>query len=122
MRFTPIQVQLQQHSLPLVQLDEWDEDHPYNENLPSCIHSSIEWKVTLNSRGVSRDTEQDLVLNSSSHRDLFLRPKSDQLLSKEYLRRRVEIDDTGTNSALRSEGLPQSTRGGGHVTQRLLRN
>jgi hypothetical protein len=91
------QVQSRQHTLPLLQLDDWDEEriYIYNEDPPSCIHYSIEWKVTLNALVVPKDTEQDLVLNPGSHWKLFLNPKLDKILYKKYPRQRVEIDDTG---------------------------
>ena len=30
--------------------------------MPTCLHYSIKWKVTVNKKVISRDTEQDLVL------------------------------------------------------------
>ena len=44
---------------------------------------------------VSKDVEQDLVLASASYWRLFLQPKLDKLICREFLRnRRVRSDDT----------------------------
>jgi hypothetical protein len=53
---------LQSNKLQLLYRDEWDEDNTYDEDPLSCIHYSIEWKVTLNGKLISKDTEQNLVL------------------------------------------------------------
>jgi hypothetical protein len=40
--------QLQTDRLALLQLSSWEQEKSYNEHPPSCIHYSIEWKVTVN--------------------------------------------------------------------------
>jgi hypothetical protein len=66
----------------------------YDEEPPSCIHYSIKWKVTLNKRLVTKDTEQDLY----SHLPVLvsgLRPKLEEVLSKKLPpNRRVKAVDT----------------------------
>jgi hypothetical protein len=56
----------------LLYIDEWDEEKIYNEEPPSCIHYSIEWKVTINNKPISKDTEQNLVLAPSFYWPLIL--------------------------------------------------
>jgi hypothetical protein len=81
--------------LGLLQRVDWDEEKAYNEDPPSCIHYSIEWKITVNNKVISRDTEQDLVLAPSCHWLMFLRPKLEKLLCKKLPQNRpVKIDDT----------------------------
>jgi hypothetical protein len=76
-------------------LADWDEEKAYDEQPPSCIHYSIEWKVSLNNRVVTKDTEQDLVLAPGFHWQLFLKPKLDNLLHKKFsYDRRIRSDDT----------------------------
>ncbi|PYH40039.1 uncharacterized protein BP01DRAFT_268195, partial [Aspergillus saccharolyticus JOP 1030-1] len=80
--------------LPLLDLADWSEGNAYDEQPPSCIHYSIEWKVTLNNRIVAKDTEQDLVLAPKAYWRLFLKPKLLELIGRKFSRKRVESDDT----------------------------
>lgn len=80
--------------LPLLDFAEWSEGNIYDEQPPSCIHYSIEWKVTLNNRIVAKDTEQDLVLGPRAYWGLFLNPKLIELIGKKFPRKRVKSDDT----------------------------
>ncbi|KAK0703597.1 hypothetical protein B0T26DRAFT_658552, partial [Lasiosphaeria miniovina] len=54
-------------SLPLLQLADWSADVAYNECPPTCIHYSIEWKLTVNGRVAAKDTEQNLVLAPNAY-------------------------------------------------------
>jgi len=85
----------QPDKLELLHVNDWDEGETYDERLPSCIHYSIEWKVTLNNKLISKDTEQNLVLAPTFYWSLFLRPKLEKLLCKKLsLNKRVRPDDT----------------------------
>ena len=48
--------------LRFLESDEWDELNSYEEEVPTLLHYSIEWKVAVNNRVVAKDTEQDIVL------------------------------------------------------------
>jgi hypothetical protein len=62
---------------------------------PSCIHYLIEWKVTLNNKLITKDTEQDLVLAPNFYWSPFLRPKLEKLPRKKLSpNKRVRPDDT----------------------------
>ncbi|OQD75547.1 hypothetical protein PENANT_c153G06638 [Penicillium antarcticum] len=92
--------------LPLLQFGDWEEGRTYDEDPPTCIHYLIEWKVTLNSRTVVKDTEQDLVLAPRFYWRLFLQPKLKELLIRKYPRRELELDDTSiVVSATRQKGI-----------------
>jgi hypothetical protein len=79
----------------LLHIDEWDEENTYDEEPPSCIHYSIEWKVTVNNKPISKDTEQNLVLAPSFYWPLILQPKLEKLLCKKVpSNKRVMPDDT----------------------------
>ena len=53
---------LDSNRLGFLPLAEWDEYNSYEEDTPSRLRYSIEWKVAVNNRVVAKDTEQDLVL------------------------------------------------------------
>jgi hypothetical protein len=55
-------VRLYAGKLKLLDLDEWNENETYDKEPLSCLHYSIEWKVTLNNKLISKDTEPNLVL------------------------------------------------------------
>ena len=78
----------QPNKLPLLQLASWNEERTYDEQPPSCIHYSIEWKVALNNRVVAGDTEQDLVLAPSTYWQQSLKAKLESLLCKKFTRNR----------------------------------
>jgi hypothetical protein len=81
--------------LELLTLDEWNENETYDEDPPTCLHYSIEWKVTLNNKLVSKDTEPNLVLAPRFYWSLFLREKLDKLLQKKLSpSKRVTCEDT----------------------------
>ena len=82
------QVLQNQPGLRLLQLEEWEESHVYNENPPTSIHYAVEWKVTHSERNkrnkkvVSRDTEQDIVLAPAAYWTQILQPKVRRILRK----------------------------------------
>jgi hypothetical protein len=53
---------LRPERLRFLQPEEWDTYNSYDEEVPTCLHYSLEWKVSVNNKVISRDTEQDLVL------------------------------------------------------------
>jgi hypothetical protein len=61
-----------------LQLDEWTECNGYDEEMPTCIHYSIEWKVSVNNKVISRATEQDQVLAPTAYWYDYLKPKLDK--------------------------------------------
>ncbi|CAG2001635.1 unnamed protein product [Fusarium graminearum] len=82
-------------SLPLLQLAEWDETLAYVEQPPTCIHYLIEWKVKLNNRCISKDTEADVVLAPGAYWTKYLRSKLDKLAKKKLPPNRTfHVDDT----------------------------
>lgn len=85
---------VQPDKLGLVQLADWDEGKTYDEDPPSCIHYSIEWKVNVNNKVVSKDTEQNVVLAPASFWNVILQTKLEKLLRRKVPRNRcVRSDD-----------------------------
>jgi hypothetical protein len=64
--------------LQFLSLDEWDERNSYEEDEPSCLHYSIEWRVLVNNKKISDDTEEDLVLAPIAYWHEILKPKLGQ--------------------------------------------
>lgn len=90
------QTQLQEDKLGFCQLTDWDEKRTYNEHPPIYIHYSVEWRVRVNNRELSKDTEQDLVLAPAAYWRLFLNPKLEKVLLCKMLakKRTVKSEDT----------------------------
>ncbi|KAJ5261107.1 hypothetical protein N7478_011702 [Penicillium angulare] len=67
-----------------------------NDEIPACcIQYTIEWKVTVNKKVISRDTEQDVALTPSAYWPMTLRGKLEKLLAgKTSSKGRVRSDDT----------------------------
>ena len=61
-----------QAKLTFVQEAEWDPDQTYDSKPLSCLRYSIEWKVTLNGKAISKDIEPDVVLAPSYYWQLIL--------------------------------------------------
>jgi hypothetical protein len=86
---------LQSDKLQLLHIDKWGDENTYDEDPLSCIHYSIEWKVTLNGKLISKDMEQNLVLALTFYWPQFLKPKLEKLLCKKVSsNKRVTPDDT----------------------------
>jgi hypothetical protein len=82
--------------LGLCPLSEWDEERRYDKEPPKYIRYSIEWKVRVNNREVSKDTEQDLVLAPASYWRLFLKLNLEKVLLRKMVakNRTVKCEDT----------------------------
>jgi hypothetical protein len=97
--------------LGFLALDQWDDYNSYDEDTPSRLRHSIEWKVVVNNKVVAKNTEQDLVLVPSAHWHLCLKPKVEKLLSKKVLHNsHVEIDDTSVVVSVNDRSQPDLTK------------
>lgn len=63
--------------------------------MPTCLHYSIEWKVSVNKKVISRDTEQDLMLAPTAYWQESLKPNlKEQPQSKVAHSNPIRCDDT----------------------------
>jgi hypothetical protein len=56
--------------------------------VPTCLHYSIEWKVVVNNKVVSKDTDQDLVLVLIAYWHIVLKPKLEKVLREKVAQNR----------------------------------
>ncbi|TKA24290.1 hypothetical protein B0A54_17936 [Friedmanniomyces endolithicus] len=97
-RCNPLQDAPSTNELQLVQWEEWDESHQYNETPPKYILYSIEWKLSgkkKNKRTVARETEQNIVLGPSDYWTHFLHSKIRRAMKRQFpAEQQPNIDDT----------------------------
>lgn len=82
--------------LQFIEWSDWEPSNSYEEDVPSCMHYRIVWKVVVNNKRVSEDTEEDVVVSPVPYWHMVLRPKLEKLLMKKVPQNRpVRCDDTG---------------------------
>ncbi|CAG7991041.1 unnamed protein product [Penicillium salamii] len=72
----------------LLQLSEWEANRLDDELSTIFIRYTIEWKVKVNNRSVSEDTEQDVALTLSAYWPLVLREKLYKVIEEKVARKR----------------------------------
>ena len=86
---------LQQDNPRLLQFCESEGDIPGDELPQRLIRYTVEWKVKVNNRFRSEDTEQDVALTPSAYWSSVLRDKLEKVLQERVSRnRRVRSEDT----------------------------
>ncbi|KAG9778313.1 hypothetical protein KCU88_g4333, partial [Aureobasidium melanogenum] len=68
--------------LGFVQMKDWDCDATYDEMPPAYIHYRVEWKLMINKTVVSKQTEEDIVLEPTSYGPQILLPCLEELLKR----------------------------------------
>lgn len=76
------------------QESEQRNGRPCEEQPTTCIHYMIEWRVVLNNRTVSKETEQDIVVAPSSQWQRIRQTAEKILRRKIRHNHRVRSDDT----------------------------
>ncbi|KAK5562030.1 hypothetical protein LTR43_012375, partial [Exophiala xenobiotica] len=74
------QRQAQLSSLALLKFNEWDPKKTYDEDPPTCLRYTAVWKVTVNHKMISKDTEQNLPVELAAYWEFLLLPKLEKLL------------------------------------------
>lgn len=87
---------MEEDKLSFCKFADWDENKTYNEDPPKYIHYSMEWRVRINNREISKYTEQDLVFEPTSYWRLFLQPKLGEVLQCKMMakKRTIKSEDT----------------------------
>lgn len=84
-----------QSRLTFLQEAEWDPDLAYDSDFPNCLRYSLEWKVTLNGKAISKDTEPEVLLAPGCYWRLVLQAQLEELLQNKFQGNRgVRADDT----------------------------
>jgi hypothetical protein len=87
-------IQADTDRLGFLPLAEWDEHNSYEEDTPSHLRYSIEWKIAVNNRAITKDTEQDVVLAPAVYWRMYLQAKVEKLVDKKLPRSsHIELDD-----------------------------
>jgi hypothetical protein len=107
---SPDRIPTQPEKLRFFPLEEWDAHNSYEEEVPTCLHYSIEWKVSVNNKMISKNTEQDLVVAPTAYWHMTLKPKLDQLLQRKVAQNRhVRCEDTTVVAAINYRAEPNVT-------------
>jgi hypothetical protein len=97
--------------LGFLPLAEWDEYNSYEEDTPSHLRYSIEWKIAVNNRAVAKDTEQDIVLAPAVYWRMYLQEKVEKLVDKKLPRSsHVELDDVGVVASVKDRSESDLTK------------
>jgi hypothetical protein len=87
------------HSIPPPA--SWTENAIYDEHPPTFIYYSIEWKLTVNNRGVSKDTEPNVAIALSPFWNTVLRPKLEKLVRQKLpVNKSFRAEDTNVTVSL----------------------
>jgi hypothetical protein len=97
--------------LGFLPLTEWDEYNSYEEDTPTHLRYSIEWKIAINSRAVAKDTEQDVVLAPAVYWRMYLQAKVEKLVEKKLPRSsKVTLDDISVVASVKDRSESDLTK------------
>jgi hypothetical protein len=97
--------------LGFLPLAEWDEYNSYEEDTPSHLRYSIEWKIAVSNRAVAKDTEQDIVLTPAVYWRMYLQEKVEKLVDKKLPRSsHVELDDVDVVASVKDRSESDLTK------------
>ncbi|KEF51031.1 uncharacterized protein A1O9_12915 [Exophiala aquamarina CBS 119918] len=91
--------------LAFLPLSEWDRNKTYDHDPPICLRITIGWKLTLNDKPFSRDTEVDVVLTLASYWELFLHSKVEAAAAKKRAQRKnMMLQETEVTVSVKQRG------------------
>ncbi|CAN9415616.1 unnamed protein product [Alternaria alternata] len=104
-------IQTDTDRLGFLPLAEWDEHNSYEEDTPSHLRYSIEWKIAVNNRAIAKDTEQDVVLAPAVYWRMYLQAKVEKLVDKKLPRSsHMELDDISVVASVKDRSESDLTR------------
>ncbi|CAN9195479.1 unnamed protein product [Alternaria alternata] len=104
-------IQADADRLGFLPLAEWDEHNSYEEDTPSHLRYSIEWKIAVNNRAIAKDTEQDVVLAPAVYWRMYLQAKVEKLVDKKLPRSsHMELDDISVVASVKDRSESDLTR------------
>lgn len=104
-------LQAEADRLGFLPLAEWDEYNSYEEDTPSHLRYSIEWKIAVNNRAIAKDTEQDIVLAPAVYWRMYLQAKVEKLVDKKLPRSsHMELDDIGVVASVKDRSESDLTK------------
>jgi hypothetical protein len=104
-------IQADTDRLGFLPLAEWDEHNSYEEDIPSHLRYSIEWKIAVNNRAIAKDTEQDVVLAPAVYWRMYLQAKVEKLVDKKLPRSsHMELDDIAVVASVKDRSESDVTR------------
>ncbi|EOA85573.1 uncharacterized protein SETTUDRAFT_29158 [Exserohilum turcica Et28A] len=104
-------IQADTERLGFLPLAEWDEHNSYEEETPSHLRYSIEWKIAVDNGAIAKDTEQDVVLAPAVYWRMYLQAKVEKLVDKKLPRSsHVELDDISVVASVKDRSESDLTR------------
>jgi hypothetical protein len=91
-----------------LQETELDPHETYDSDLPDYLRYSIEWKVTLNGKATSKDTEPEVLLAPSCYWRLVLQGHLEELIQKKFPGHRA-VRSNDTNAVVSVTDCSQQT-------------
>lgn len=104
-------LQVDADRLGFLPLAEWDEYNSYEEDTPSHLRYLVEWKIAVNNRAITKDTEQNVVLAPAVYWRMYLQAKVEKLVDKKLPRSSyMELDNISVVASVKDRSESDLTK------------